>query len=148
MPGLGQGAAVELIRRCVPRAFADSVRYDAYLLDSDQWTMYSEQRGSMQLHRITVGDPAGTVYYVSEWTGEPTMKTDRRGRFWGYLSAVLHWTYFTSFRRNTELWQFVVAWGSLVGAFMCFLGMAIGVVRLRVRRYRLRAGPSHSPYTG
>ncbi|MQA28431.1 MAG: hypothetical protein GEU82_01135 [Luteitalea sp.] len=148
VPALGQVGALELIRRWVPPAFAGSVRYDAYLLDSDQWTLYSEQRSSVPLHRITVSDPAGTVYYVSEKTGEPTMKTDRRGRFWGYISAVLHWTYFTSFRRQTELWQFVIAWGSIAGAVMCVLGMVVGVVRLRVKRYRLRSGPSHSPYAG
>jgi hypothetical protein len=148
VPGVGRTAAVEMIRNWVPSPFAGSVRYDDYLLDSDQWTLYTEQRSSVPLHRITVGDPAGTVYYVSETTGEPTMKTDRRGRFWGYISAVLHWTYFTSFRRQTGLWQFVIAWGSLIGAVMCLLGMVVGVVRLRVKKYRLRAGPSHSPYAG
>lgn len=148
VPGLGREEALALVRRWVP-AHAATVRYDAYLLDSDQWTLYNEQRASMPLHRISVGDPAGTHYYVSELTGEPTMKTDRRGRFWGYISAVLHWTYFTSFRRNGPLWQQVVAWGSLLGAAMCVTGMVVGIFRLRVtRRYRLRTGPSHSPYVG
>ena len=146
--GVGRNEAVELVRRWVP-SHAATVRYDAYLLDSDQWTLYNEQRASMPLHRISVGDSAGTQYYVAERTGEPTMKTDRRGRFWGYISAVLHWTYFTSFRRNGPLWQKVVAWGSLAGALMCVTGMVVGIIRLRVkRRYRLRAGPSHSPYVG
>jgi hypothetical protein len=148
VPGIGQAPAVEMIRRWVPPAFAGSVRYDEYLVDSDQWTLYTEQRRSVPLHRISVGDPAGTVYYVSEKTGEPTMKTDRRGRFWGYISAVLHWTYFTWFRRHTELWQFVIAWGSIAGAVMALLGMVVGIVRLRMKKYRLRGGPSHSPYAG
>ena len=144
--GASQEQAVELIRRWLPE-HATTVRYDGYLLDSDQWTLYNEHRAAMPLHRISVGDPAGTNYYVSERTGEPTMKTDRRGRFWGYISAVLHWTYFTSLRRNGPLWQQLVAWGSIVGAGMCVLGMVVGFVRLGVtRRYRLRAGPSHSPY--
>jgi hypothetical protein len=66
---------------------------------------------------------------------------------WGYVSAVLHWTYFTSLRRNGPLWQQIVAWGSLAGALMCVLGMVVGIFRLRVKgRYRLRSGPSHSPY--
>ena len=84
-----------------------------------------------------------------EDTGEPTMKTDRRGRVWGYIGAVLHWTYFTSLRRNGPLWQQLVAWGAIAGAVMCVLGMVVGIVRLRVtRRYRLRSGPSYSPYAG
>ena len=146
--GATREEAVALIRRWVPQ-HAATVRYDGYLLDSDQWTLYNDQRAQMPLHRIAVGDPAGTHYYVSEKTGEPTMKTDRRGRFWGYVSAVLHWTYFTSFRRNTALWQKVVAWGAIAGAVMCVLGMIVGIFRLRVkRRYRLRSGLSHSPYVG
>jgi len=146
--GASPEQAVELIGRWLPD-HADTVRYDAYLLDSDQWTLYSEQRSAMPLHRISVGDPAGTQYYVSETTGEPTMKTDRRGRVWGYIGAVLHWTYFTSLRRNGPLWLELVAWAAIVGTAMCLTGMVVGIVRLRVtRRYRLRSGTSHSPYAG
>jgi hypothetical protein len=146
--GVDSEGAVRLVKAWLPQ-FAGTVRYDGYLVDSDQWTLYNDQRAAMPLHRIAVGDPAGTHYYVSEKTGEPTMKTDRRGRFWGYISAVLHWTYFTSLRRNGPLWQQLVAWGSLVGALMCVLGMVVGIIRLRVReRYRLRSGPAHSPYAG
>jgi len=147
--GAQRADAVDTIRRWVPPEYAGTVRYDARLLDSDQWTLYNDQRARMPLHRISVGDPAGTVYYVSEKTGEPTMKTDRRGRVLGYLSAVLHWTYFTSFRRNGPLWQSVVGWGAVVGTVMCVLGLVVGLLRLRVtRRYRMRSGPSHSPYVG
>jgi hypothetical protein len=139
--------AVDMIRRWVPPEYGATVRYDARLLESDQWTLYNQQRAAMPLHRISVGDPAGTVYYVSEKTGEPTMKTDRRGRVLGYLSAVLHWTYFTSLRRNGPLWQNLVGWGAVVGTVMCLLGLVVGVFRLRVvRRFRMRSGPSHSPY--
>ena len=147
--GADKTDAVATIRRWVPSAYAATVRYDGRLTDSDQWTLYNEQRAQMPLHRIAVGDPAGTVYYVSEKTGEPTMKTDRRGRVLGYVSAVLHWTYFTSFRRNGPLWQQVVGWGAVAGAAMAVLGMVVGIVRLRVTgRYRMRSGPSHSPYVG
>lgn len=146
--GASPEQAVEVVRRWVPR-YAATVRYDAHLRDSDQWTLYNEYRSAMPLHRVAVGDPAGTVYYISEDTGEPVTKTDRRGRFWGYVSAVLHWTYFTSLRRNGPLWQQLVAWGSIAGAVMCLLGFVVGIVRLRVAgRYRLRSGPSHSPYAG
>jgi hypothetical protein len=148
VPGVDHDGAVRLVQGWLPQ-YAATVRYDGYLVDSDQWTLYNDQRAAMPLHRIAVGDPAGTHYYVSEKTGEPTMKTDRRGRFWGYLSAVLHWTYFTSLRRNGPLWQQLVAWGSLVGALMCVLGMVVGFIRVRVKEhYRLRSGPSHSPYAG
>jgi hypothetical protein len=103
----------------------------------------------MPLHRISVGDPAGTNYYVSEGTGELVMKTDARGRFWGWWSAVLHWTYFTPLRRHTEFWNQLIVWGSLVGALMCLAGMVIGVWRFSPSsRFRLKGVHSHSPYSG
>jgi len=146
--GATEAQAIEFVRRWLPEHEA-TVRYDGYLQDSDQWTLYNEQHAAMPLHRVSVGDPAGTQYYISEGSGEPTMKTDRRGRVWGYVGAVLHWTYFTSLRRNGPLWQQLVAWGAIAGAVMCVLGMVVGIVRLRVTRlYRLRSGPSYSPYAG
>jgi hypothetical protein len=148
VPGVGEAAALEMVRRWVPPQFAGTVLYDGYLLDSDVWTLYGAQRSAMPLHRISVGDPAGTVYYVSETTGEMNHKTDRRGRFWGFLSGVLHYIYIPAFRRNAELWREVVGWGAVVGSVMALLGLVVGVVRLRVRKYRLRSGPSHSPYVG
>ncbi len=145
--GADSEEALALIRRWVPGEFADTVRYDGYLLDSDLWTLYSAQRSAMPMHRISVGDPAGTVYYVSEKTGEVNHKTDRRGRFWGFLSGVLHYIYIPAFRRQTTLWQQVVGWGAVAGAVMALLGLVVGIFRLRVfGQYRLRSGPSHSPY--
>ena len=145
--GASEEQALAFVRAWVPQ-FASSVRYDGYITDSDQWTL-GERRGTMPLHRIAVGDPAGTHYYISEVTGEPTMKTDRRSRVLGYVSAVLHWTYFTSFRRNQPLWLQSIAWASLLGAFMTFAGLIVGIVRTRYPgHYRMRFGPSHSPYVG
>jgi len=78
------------------------------------------QRQFMPLHRISVGDPAGTNYYVSEDTGELVMKTDRRGRFWGFWSAL-------------------ITWAGLIGAFMCLSGMVAGVWRFSPSaRFRLK----------
>ena len=140
--------ALELIREWVPE-HETTVRYDAYLEDSDQWTLQTAQRYFMPVHRIAVGDSADSYFYVSEWSGEPVMKTDRQARFWGCWSGVLHWTYFTGLRRNEELWIFLITWGSMVGALMCLLGIVIGVWRLGLRRrYRLKGVASLSPYAG
>ena len=56
-------------------------------------------------------EPQDTVYYVSQKTGEPVMKTDRWSRVWGFLGPVLHQWYFTSLRRNDPLWDKLVLWG-------------------------------------
>ncbi len=140
--------ALDLVRKWVPE-HASTVRYDAYLEDSDQWTLQTAQRYFMPVHRIGVGDAADTFFYVSERWGEPVMKTDRKSRFWGFWSGVLHWTYFTALRRNGALWIFLVTWGSMVGALMCLMGIVIGVWRLGLRRrYRLKGVSSVSPYAG
>ena len=80
--GVDKERALELIRTWVPD-HAESVRYDAYLEDSDQWTLQSAPRQFMPVHRITVGDAADTQYYVSEKSGEPIMKTDSKSRLRG-----------------------------------------------------------------
>lgn len=140
--------ALAVVRNWIPQ-YASTVRYDAYLEDSDQWTLQNAQRDLMPLHRISVGDPQDTYYYVSELTGEPVMKTDGRSRFWGFWSGVLHWTYFTPFRRHGYLWGQVIIWGSIIGAFMCLTGMVAGVWRLSPSsRFRLKGQRSHSPYSG
>ena len=55
----------------MPRRCATSER----LTDSDQWTLQSIIRNNMPMHRIALGDAAGTEYYVSEKTGEPVLRT-------------------------------------------------------------------------
>ena len=148
VPGVNALQALEVVRKWVPQ-YHSTVKYDAYLEDSDQWTLQQAQRQFMPLHRISLGDPAGTNYYVSEATSEIVMKTDARGRFWGFWSAVLHWTYFTPLRRHTEFWDQLITWGSIVGALMCLGGIVIGVWRLSPsRRFRIKGANSFSPYSG
>ena len=140
-------AAVAVVRRFVPE-HATTLRYDTRLTDSDQWTLQGVIRNTMPMHRIALGDPAGTEYYVSERTGEPVLRTTASGRFWGYTSAVLHWLYFTPLRRQGAFWAAFVIGISLVGTVMCAMGIAIGIWRYSLAgRFRLRGVPSsHSPY--
>ena len=140
--------AMALMRRYVPE-HAATLRYDDRLTDSDQWTLQSLIRNQMPMHRIALGDDAGTEYYVSEKTGEPVIRTTASGRFWGYLSAVLHWLYFTPLRRHArvleQLRRLVVAhrhghvrrWGSssASGDTRC-RGASACAARRRTRRTR------------
>jgi hypothetical protein len=127
-PGATAEEAVEFVKRWAPR-HAATVEYDGYLEDSDQWTLQAAQRQYMPLHRIALRDPADTYYYVSEYTGEPVMKTDRESRWWGFWSAVLHWVYFVPLRRETYWWNQFIIWGSFAGAVMCLSGIFIGIWR-------------------
>ena len=140
--------ALTLLRRFVPE-HAATLRYETRLTDSDQWTLQSLIRNQMPMHRIALGDEAGTEYYVSEQAGEPVLRTTASGRFWGYMSAVLHWLYFTPLRRHASFWNSFVVWSSLLGTLMCGMGIAIGIWRYSTsRRFRLRGVPAHSPYSG
>ena len=91
--------AMDVARRFVPE-HAPTIRYDGRLTDADQWTLQS--RAFMPMHRMALGDADDTYLYVSERTGEPVMKTTRSGRRWAYVGAVLHWLYFTPFRRHSN----------------------------------------------
>ena len=146
---LSADAAVAVVKRFVPE-HAATLRYDGRLTDADQWTLQGVIRNTMPMHRIALGDAAGTEYYVSERTGEPVLRTTSSGRFWGYMSAVLHWLYFTPLRRHGAVWSAVVIGISLVGTVMCAMGITIGIWRYSLdARFRLRGIPSsHSPYAG
>ena len=146
LAGLGADEALAVVRRFVPE-HAATLRYQRRLTDADQWTLQSVIRNTMPMHRLALGDAAGTEYYVSERSGEPVLRTTASGRFWGYLSAVLHWLYFTPLRRHNAFWAQFVIWLSLAGTAMCAMGIAIGIWRYSLAaRFRLRGVQSHTPY--
>ena len=146
-PGkITEARAVEIAGNFAPE-HRSTLRYDGYLSDSDQWTF--GVRGLMPMHRVALGDEAGTEVYVSEQTSEVVQVTTASGRLWGWLGAVLHWVYFTSFRLNSKLWNEFIVWTSLVGTIMSIIGLGWGLWRFSPSmRYRLRRAPQRSPYSG
>ena len=115
----------------------------------DQWTLDGGLSRFLPMYRVGFGDPVGTVLYVSARTGDAVMQTTGRGRAWGYLGAVLHWTYFTPFRERRVLWRYTIISVALVGCVMCLSGLAIGIWRWSPsKRFRLKRTASHSPYSG
>jgi hypothetical protein len=142
-------AALTVVRQFVPE-HAKTLRYDRYVTDADQWTLQGIVRNTRPLHRIALGDSASTEYYVSERTGEPVLRTTASGRFWAYMSAVLHWSYFTPLRRHGAFWSAFVIAISLIGTVMCAMGITLGIWRYSTAaRFRLRGmPPSRSPYAG
>jgi hypothetical protein len=145
--GRTASAALDLVRSLVPD-HAATLRYDARLKDSDQWTLSELARAQLPLHRIAVGDREDTYYYVSEKTGEPVQKTDRESRFWGYLGAVLHYVYFVPLKRHNGLWAQFITWSSIAGLLMCLTGLVTGIWRYSLSgRFRRKAQAAHSPYS-
>jgi len=124
-----------------------TLRYDERLTDADQWSF--GVRGRMPLHRLKAEDPDKTTLYVTENGGEVVLLTTQSGRFWGGAGAVLHWIYFTPFRRLSSAWNEFIVWTSIAGTIMCIVGIAWGLWRLSpLRGYRLRREPHWSPYAG
>ncbi len=146
LDALDAEGAMAIARRFAPE-HASTARYDTRLSDPDQWTLQS--RAFFPLHRVRLDDAADSVLYVSDRTGEPVMQTTRDSRRWGYLGAVLHWLYFTPLRARGALWADLVTWLSVVGCVLCLSGLVWGLWRVATAKtYRLRHGPSHSPYAG
>jgi hypothetical protein len=138
VPGRNAEEAIALVRQLEPANRA-TVRYEELKDDIDLWTA-GGAAAQMPLHKISLGDPAGSYYYVSQKTGEVVMKTDRQSRFWGFLGPVLHQWYFTSLRRNNDLWDKLILWASVLGSLMCLTGLIAGVWMYSVKR--------GSPYSG
>src|SRR5262245_19181453 len=110
-----------------------TLRYDARLTEPDQWTLQS--RPFLPLHRIALGDPAGTVVYVSDLTGEAEMKTTARERRWAYAGPIVHWLYFTPLRRHAGTWAQTIIWLSIAGFVMSVSGLLWGAFVARQSPY-------------
>lgn len=118
----------------------------AETLERDQWTVPQGLDPLRPLHRIEVGDAAGTELYVSSRNGEVVRDTTRSERLWNWLGSVPHWIYFTPLRADPPLWHDVVVWLSGACIVSAVTGIVIGILRVRLRR-RFRNG-AVTPYTG
>ena len=146
LDGLTAEQAMMITRQFAPE-FAHSARYDTHLADADQWAL--GVRSLSPTHCVALGDSNDTELYVSDRTGEVVMKTTRSGRLWGYLGSVLHWLYFTPFRRHSALWINSVIGLSIAGCLLSLSGLVWGVWRLSAKsRYRVKGDPARSPYVG
>jgi len=143
---VGDDAALALGRAFLGRGGA-ALAYAERVVIADQWTLQS--RAHLPLHRLRVGDDAGTELYVSNVTGEVVMQTTRRSRGLAYLGPVPHWLYLPVLRRNGPLWSQVVIMVSALGCAACLSGLGIGLWRMSIgRRYRRGGRPTLSPYAG
>ena len=145
--GVDRDAAMAVAAAAFPES-RGAAQYLEGLEAPDQWTINNRFSTSGVLHKIGLGDEAGTQVYIAEATGEIVQKTDRSSRFWGYAGPVMHWFYFTPLRAGqAALWNNLIVWGSVVGCVLCIIGLVIGVYRFSASR-RFRRGTSMTPYVG
>ena len=138
----GAGDALAIVRRLHPEAAHAS----AQTLFHDQWTVAQGFNPHRPLHKVSLGDAAGTELYVSSTTGEVVSDTTRTERFWNWLGSVPHWIYPTVLRQYGEAWRQVIMWVSGPALIGCVMGIWVGILRLRVKR-RYAQGRV-SPYRG
>ena len=134
--------ALAIIKRLHPEAAHPTVK----TLFHDQWTVAQGFNPHRPLHKVSLGDAAGTQLYVSSKTGEVVNDTTATERFWNWLGAVPHWIYPTVLRQYGEAWRQVIMWTSGPALIGCVLGIWVGILRLRVKR-RYAQGRV-SPYRG
>lgn len=98
------------------------------------------------LHRVALGDAAGTRLYVSGRTGEVVRDATRRERGWNLAGAWIHWLYPLRGNAFDPYWADIVNGLSLAGILLALTGTVVGVMRWRFAR-PYRSG-SRSPYPG
>jgi hypothetical protein len=124
----------------------DRLRHVARLTRPDQWSLTIRQ-GPM--HKFAVDDEVGTEVYVSEWNAEVAVLTTRGSRALAWVGVIPHFMYFAPLRLNQPLWRQIVLWTSGLGIVLALLGIAVGVMQLRIKRpFTLARLGSSLPYSG
>ena len=122
-----------------------SIEYQG-TIDEDAFTHSRALDVHRPLHRLHLGDSAGTVVYVSGTTGEVVRDAPLQQRAWNYAGAWIHWLY--PFRGNVfnDYWNDIVNWLSIAGIVLTVTGTVVGVMRWRFKG-RYKTG-SRTPYRG
>lgn len=127
------------------RAFsrAASAQHDGRIVE-DTWTHSRALDGHRPLHRVHIGDSAGTVLYVSDKTGEVVRDTTRSERAWNWVGAWIHWLYMFRGGALNAWWTDIVITLSVAGTLVAITGLVIGILRWRFHG-RFKSG-GRSPY--
>lgn len=112
-------------------------------IGEDAWTHSRALDGHRPLHVVEAGDGRPMLLYVSGTTGEVVRDASLTERRWNWVGAWLHWLYPLRGGSLDAWWTEIVIYLSLASTVLAVLGLWVGVLRWRRRRY---ANGSHSPY--
>jgi PepSY-associated TM region len=109
-------------------------------IESDQWVVAQEYDPYRPFLRVHFKDPAGSVVYVCERSGEIVLRTTSHERRWNWVGAVLHWMYFAPLRSHWAIWDRLVWWLALVATCSTLAGVWLGVARSLANHRARRRG--------
>lgn len=106
--------------------------------ETDQWVPWSYYKPLLPFYKCYLSDPAHTVLYVSEKSGEIIQETNRKSRWIGRIGAIPHWIYFKQLRSQISNWRIVMIILSSLGIVISLSGIYAGVIRKKAaKRKRL-----------
>ncbi|WP_199740047.1 PepSY-associated TM helix domain-containing protein [Acidovorax sp. FJL06] len=115
-------------------------------IDEDAFTHSRALDAHRPLHRLHLGDGAGTIVYVSGTTGEVVRDAPLQERVWNYAGAWIHWLYPLRGNMFNAYWTDIVIGLSIAGIALALTGTVVGVLRWRFKgRYKTGA---RTPYRG
>jgi hypothetical protein len=145
-PRIDPAAAERIVARITG---ARSPRFMETIETIDQWTLTNSLNQHRPLHRVALGNDAGTEVYVSTWTGEIVMRTTARERRLAWIGPIAHWGAPEILRTRVAAWRQTMIWLSTAGVALAVSGIWIGVRRYRRRGYRFGDGSTaRVPYRG
>lgn len=113
-------------------------------VEEDAWTRNGALNRDRPLYRVQSADAEDRLLYVSSHSGLVVRDATARERAWNRLGAWLHWLYPLREVMPKAAWAVALVYGALLAGLLTLLGLAIGLMRWRLRgRYR---NGSHSPY--
>jgi hypothetical protein len=131
---LGPVSAEEAVQIATARSAHWPGRGDVSYLSEvirDQWTV-GYYRPDRSLHRVSLGDSAGTQWYLDGRDGELVQATSARERGWNWIGSVAHWLYLTPLRKTGIIWANTVIWSTIIALFLTLVGVYLGIARLRL----------------
>ena len=97
--------------------------------DLDQWVPWSYYKPLLPFYKCYMNDPAHSVLYISEKTGEIVQQTNRKERWTARCGAIPHWLYFKQIRLQKGLWLNLMLMLSGIGIVASFSGLIVGLIR-------------------